>query len=189
MAPQSNNWKDYVWLVWFCLQVVVISCVDAVQFYPEWLYKSPDSPLHFMEKLHTHLVETVNDPFAQWTPGKPGSHDSWIGFFLYVELAFAVPVILLAVYRLGIRRAGTTGPFELLLMLYAFETAFATAVCIHDILYWDPVVYDDAKKRSFIFEMYGPWFLMPTILFGDMCFRILGRFKAAESAAAVKKAQ
>ena len=131
-----------------------------MHFYPAWLYKAPGSPLHFLELIQSHYIATYNDPIAQWTPQTATGHDAWIPLFLRIEVVFSLPLVLYAVYRLGIQRAGTTGPVELLFLVYAFETAFTTLVCINDVFWWDDAVYDQELKRTFIVNLFGPWFVI-----------------------------
>ncbi|KAK3938324.1 hypothetical protein QBC46DRAFT_355966 [Diplogelasinospora grovesii] len=189
MAVSKQSWKDYVWLVWFLIQIPVIFLVDATHFYPKWLYASPESPLHFMQLIKDNYISTYNDPIAQWTAETATQHSSWIPLFLSIEMLFSAPIVLYAVYRLGVKRAGTTGANELLFLVYAFETAFTTLVCIHDVLYWDDAVYNIDLKRTFVFNLFGPWFVIPAIMFVDMCSRILSRINAADAVAVGKKMQ
>ncbi|KAK1768154.1 transmembrane protein 6/97 [Phialemonium atrogriseum] len=156
-SKNKNNWKDYIWLAWFSLQVLVIIFVDAVPFYPKHLYEPPGSPLHLLQRIRTFYVATYNDPIVQWTPAL--GRDSWIPLFTRIEMLFQLPAAAYAVHRLGRRRrAGTTGADELLYLVYALETALTTLVCLNDVLWWDDVVYPAGLKRVFIFQIYGPWF-------------------------------
>ena len=83
---------------------------------------------------------------------------------MWIELAFTLPVVVYAVYRFASMKAAattsTTGPLELLLVVYAFETALTTAVCINDVGYWTPALYSTAEKNVFRFQLFGPWFAM-----------------------------
>jgi len=108
-----------------------------------------------------------------------------VPLFLWAELLFSLPAILYALYRLA-GRAGTTGALELLLLVYAFETAFTAAVCINDVGYWDPAAYPPRLKNVFRYQLYGPWFAVPALMFADMYSRLLRRLSAAD---AVKKTQ
>ncbi|OAA66832.1 hypothetical protein SPI_01408 [Niveomyces insectorum RCEF 264] len=188
--------RDRVWLAWFCVQIPVILCVDAVDTYPAWLCAAPGSPLHALHRFRQWYVATYNDPLVQWTPdpavraGLGGAGGSWLPLFFALELGFALPTALYAVYRLaGVVRGGngggrttgrTTGPLELLLLVYAFETALTTAVCIHDVAYWDPAVYSVAQKNVFRYQLMGPWLAMPALLFADMYARLLARFRVTD---------
>ncbi len=114
--------------------------------------------MHFLELIQANYISTYNDPILQWTPEVAAGHDGWISLFLQIEMIFTLPVVLYAVYRLGIKRAGTTGPIELLFLVYAFETAFTTFICINDVFGWDDAVYSQELKRTFMFNLFGPWF-------------------------------
>ncbi|KAK3687166.1 transmembrane protein 6/97 [Podospora appendiculata] len=189
MATYTQSWRNHVWLAWFALQVPIVLLIDAMHFYPSWLYKPASSPLHFAEVFRQDYIATYNDPFMQWSAATAAGHDSWIGLFLYLEFAFSVPIVVYALYRLGVQRKGTSGADELLLLVYAFETALTTLTCIHDVSYWDPAVYSAELKQTFQLNFLGPWLLMPTLMFVDMVFRILARIKVADAAVAGKKGQ
>ena len=105
-------------------------------------------------------IAELNDPIAQWSPATAAGHDSWMGFFVYFEMAVALPIVLFTVYRLGFKRQGTSGAHELALMVYAFEAAFTTAVCMHDVFYWDNSVYTAAMKNKLLYQMYLPWLVV-----------------------------
>ncbi len=113
-----------------------------------------DAPLHFLWTLHEWYLREYNDPIVGWTPESAGM--GWVPFFMHIETFFSLPVVLYALYRIGGSRAGTTGPLELLLLIYSFHTSFTTAICINDVLYWDPAVYSPAQKKDF-FQMFTPW--------------------------------
>ncbi len=139
--------------------------VDAVGQYPTWLYVPEDSPLHFLQLIRESYIRDYYDPLFQLTAE---TGPSWVPLFFAVEFAFLLPTVLYALYRLfpfGRGRASattatTTGPLELLLLVYSFEVAFTSAVCINDVLYWDPAVYSPAQKNMFIYQLFGPWFLV-----------------------------
>jgi len=85
---------------------------------------------------------------------------NWVPLFIWFELVFSLPLAIYSLYAFGVKRAGTTGPYELLMLVYAFETAFTTAVCIHDVQYWDPKVYSPAQKNMFMYQLFGPWLVV-----------------------------
>ncbi|KAK0617785.1 transmembrane protein 6/97 [Bombardia bombarda] len=197
MAIYHKPFTNYIWLAWFSLQVPIILCklIDMLHFYPTWLYKPTDSPLHFAEKIQQNHIATYNDPYVQWLPATavPSGHDSWIGLFLYIELAFLLPTALYGVYRLGLdsrgRKQGTSGGDELLFLVYAFETALTTLVCVHDVFYWDKEVYSPEVMRSYQVNLLGPWLVIPSLMFVDMASRIMKRVRVADAAVQGKKMQ
>lgn len=128
--------------------------IDAVQFYPPQLYKTPDSPLYFMQQLKDFYIAAYNDPLVQ-----PETEPNWMHLVSVVEVSFQLPVALYSAWRLSGSR-GTSGPFELLLLVYAFETAFSTLLCINDVFYWDPTVYSQEQKNVFHFQLYGAWLVI-----------------------------
>ncbi|KIH89952.1 hypothetical protein SPBR_00984 [Sporothrix brasiliensis 5110] len=190
--PLSQTTRDRIWLVWFCLQIPVILCVDAVDTYPAWLCADPGAPLHFLHTFRQWYVTTYNDPLMDWTPASGaavGAGGPWMTLFLWIEIAATLPIVLYSVYRFtrlatatstatapSHAAASTTGPWELLFLVYAFETALTTAVCIHDVGYWSPAVYSEADKNVFRYQLFGPYFAMPALLFVDMYSRLLARF-------------
>ncbi|KAK3398887.1 transmembrane protein 6/97 [Sordaria brevicollis] len=181
MAIYNTSRLNYLWAAWFGLSIPVILLIDALPHYPSHLYLQPSSPLHPFHLLRQQYLLETNDPISQWSFSSsiPGSHDSWIGLFMYFEFFFSLPVVLYGFYRLALAR-GTTGPQELLYLLYALETAFTTLICIHDVFYWDPAVYSPEIKRKMVVQYLGPWVLVPSIMAIDMARRILGRIKLAD---------
>lgn len=133
-----------------------------------WLCADPGAPLHFLHTFRQWYVATYRDPLIEWTPASGaalGAGGSWTALFLWMELLFSLPVVVYAARRLTAARAPTmttttTGPLELLLLVYALETALTTAVCIHDVGYWSPSAYSAADKNVFRFQLYGPWLVM-----------------------------
>ncbi|KUI53809.1 hypothetical protein VP1G_01110 [Cytospora mali] len=180
MATSPKNWRDKLWLVWLILQIVCILFIDAVQFYPEWLYKAPGSPLYCLQQLKDFYVATYNDPLVQ-----PETEPNWIRLMFIIELCFQLPVVFYATWRLSGKR-GTTGRLELLLLVYAFETAFSTLLCINDVFSWDPMVYSPEQKNVFLCQLYGPWFAIPSLMFIDMYVRLHNRLASTD---VVKKTQ
>jgi hypothetical protein len=130
-----------------------------VPLYPAHLHVPPSSPLHFLDRLRSFYISTYNDPIMQWTPDV--GHDNWIHLFFNLEMLFLLPTCMYAVYQHGVRadrKTGFTGAEELLYLVYAFQTAFTTFVCLNDVAYWDPAVYSASDKRMFVFGLYGPYF-------------------------------
>lgn len=139
--------------------------VDAVPLYPEHLWQPTTGPLHFLYRLRSFYIATYNDPIMQWTPDT--GHDHWIHLFFNLEMVFLLPTCMYAVYQHGVRAdrtAGFTGSEELLYLVYAFQTAFTTLVCLNDVAYWDPAVYPASAKKTFIFGLYGPYFAIRRFL-------------------------
>lgn len=99
-------------------------------------------------------MATYNDPLVQ-----PETEPNWMHLVSVVEIGFQLPVALYAAWRLSGKR-GTSGPFELLLLVYAFETAFSTLLCVNDVFYWDPAVYSWEQKKVFLFQLYGAWLVI-----------------------------
>lgn len=175
-----------------------------MQFYPPQLYKTSGSPLYFLQQIKDFYVATYNDPLVQ-----PETAPNWMHLVSVVELGLQLPVALYAAWRLSGKK-GTSGPFELLLLVYAFETAFSTLLCINDVFYWDPAVYSLEQKNVFLFQLYGAWFAIrkshillqatfvggggfprltfptATIMFVDMYWRLYSRLSVTDS---VKKTQ
>ncbi|KAK2613969.1 hypothetical protein N8I77_000835 [Diaporthe amygdali] len=180
MAASPKNKRDKVWLTWFIIQIVIIFLIDAVQFYPPQLYKTPESPLYFLQQIKDFYVATYNDPLVQ-----PETEPNWMHMVSVVEIGFQLPVALYAAWKLSGRK-GTSGPFELLLLVYAFETAFSTLLCINDVFYWDPAVYSQEQKNVFLFQLYGAWLVIPAVMFVDMYWRLYSRLSVTDT---IKKTQ
>lgn len=169
-----------------------------MQFYPDWLCTTPESPLYFLQQLKDFYVATYNDPLVQ-----PESEPNWIRVMFKIELWFQLPAVIYAAWRLSGKKS-TTGRLELLLLVYAFETAFSTLLCINDVFYWDPVVYPQEQKNVFLYQLYGPWFairkfhspwpgdrldadlIIASLMFVDMYWRLHNRLAAT---GVVKKTQ
>lgn len=79
-------------------------------------------------------------------------------FLFVIEIAFQLPVSLYSLRRLGRGGGeGTSGPYELLLLVYAFETAFSTMLCINHTAYLDPADFTTAQRDVFWYQLMGPW--------------------------------
>lgn len=144
------------------------TAIDGLDFlYPKWFYEPTGSPFHIFYMVKQFYIADTNDPIVQWSKETASGHDSWMGMFLYLEMAIELPIVLFTVYRLGIQRKGTSGAHELALLVYSFQTAFTTAVCIHDVFYWDPSVYTAEVKNKVIGMSYLPWVIVRTYFLSD----------------------
>ncbi|TLD31058.1 hypothetical protein PspLS_02434 [Pyricularia sp. CBS 133598] len=184
MAFKSRGVLDKVWLGWFIMQTLVTPLVDALPFYPEWLYASPDSPLHFLQSIHDFYVGTYRDLIVtEWhnaVPVRP-----WVRLCTYLEMGFQLPTALYAVLRLRKGR-GTSGGDELLFLVYAFETFFSTILCAHDVYHWDEKLYTMADKHFLVGAFYSSWMFIPFVMFVDMYLRLYGRVSASDIAKKTK---
>lgn len=84
---------------------------------------------------------------------------------MYLEVFFLLPTAVYAAYSLlpigaAGRKRGTTGPQELLFLIYAFHSALTTLVCVYDVFWWDGAVYSREVKTEFVFKLYGPWLVV-----------------------------
>ncbi|WYZ46167.1 hypothetical protein EsH8_IX_000392 [Colletotrichum jinshuiense] len=182
MSASSKTWRDSAYLVISSIQLAAILLVDLVPFYPSALYANPDSPLHFLQLLRDFYISTYNDPFFV---APHDSHPSWFQLFTYLEIFYQLPMAVWMVYRFS-RRSATTPGFELAVLVFSVECIVTTLTCIHDVFYWDPAVYSQAQKNVFIFNLYGPWVIIPALMGLDMWLRILNRVNAADK---TKKSQ
>ncbi|OLN97417.1 putative membrane protein SPAC56F8.07 [Colletotrichum chlorophyti] len=176
MAKSARNWRDSAYLVVSVIQLSAMLLVDLVPFYPLSLYATSGSPLYFLQLLRDFYIKTYNDPYFT-TP-----HDalpSWFKLFTYLEIVYQLPMAVWMVYRFS-RRSGTTPGFELAVLVFTVECALTTLTCIYDVLHWDPAVYSLAQKNVFIFNLYGPWVVIPALMGLDMTLRILNRVNAAD---------
>ncbi|KAK4158225.1 hypothetical protein C8A00DRAFT_39420 [Chaetomidium leptoderma] len=190
MATYNTTWKNKVWIGWFLMQVPVALFIDLLEYlWPAWAYEPAGAPLHFFHALKQWYIATYNDPVVQWSPETASGHDSWMGLFLYFELFFLLPTVLYGIYRLVLQRRGTSGADELLFLVYALEVAFTTFVCIYNTSYLDDALYPAELKRELQVQLYGPWFVIPTIGAIDMATRILGRIRAADAVLEARKSQ
>ncbi|KAF6827568.1 hypothetical protein CPLU01_09037 [Colletotrichum plurivorum] len=176
MSASPKNWRDRAYLAISVIQLSAILLVDLVPFYPPSLYATPSSPLHFLQQLRNFYIATYNDPFFT------ASHDalpSWFKLFTYIEMGYQLPMAAWMIYRFS-RRAGTTPGFELAVLVFCVECALTTLTCICDVFHWDPAVYSQAQKNVFVFNLYGPWVVIPVLMGLDMATRILKRVNAAD---------
>ena len=150
MSAAPRNWRDSVWLLFFAMQMPIMLFVDLVVFYPEWFYVPPNAPFHFLFQIRDWYKATYNDPFFSHPP-------PWFEFFGLVEALGLFPFAVWSLWRFSKMDRGTTGPQELATLIFAFWYAMTTATCINDLFYWDPAIYSWDHKKSFIFEIYGPW--------------------------------
>ncbi|KAJ4390108.1 hypothetical protein N0V93_007581 [Gnomoniopsis smithogilvyi] len=180
MATSPKNWRDQIWQVWFVLQFLIILFVDGVPYiYPAWLYQPKGSPLHFLQKIRDYDINTYNDPLFQEHLAPNFMH-----FLFIIEIGFQLPTVLFSLYRF--RKGTTTGPFELLLLVYAFETAFSTALCMNSVFFIDELVFTPEQRTVFLWQLMGPWATIPTLMFIDMYWRLYSRTSAGD---ALKKNQ
>ncbi|KAF9872383.1 hypothetical protein CkaCkLH20_10210 [Colletotrichum karsti] len=176
MSASPKTWRDNAYLAVSVIQLLAMLLVDLVPFYPPSLYALPTSPLHFLQLLRDFYISTYNDPFFV------ASHDalpSWYKLFTYLEMFFQLPMAVWMTYRFS-RRTGTTPGFELAVLVLSVELVLTTLTCIYDVFHWDPAVYSEAQKNVFIFNLYGPWVVIPALMGLDMWLRILGRVDSAE---------
>lgn len=76
-------------------------------------------------------------------------------FFFTIELGFQLPVALYSAYRFN--RGTTTGGHELLLLVYAVETALSTMLCMNHAAYLDPKDFTPEQRDVFFYQLMGPW--------------------------------
>ncbi|CAP67446.1 uncharacterized protein PODANS_1_24490 [Podospora anserina S mat+] len=191
MAVENTTWRNNVWLVWFYIVFPITVLIDLQEvIYPSSLLVPADAPLHFAYKAKQDYIAKFNDPIVQWSPETASGHDSWMGLFIHLEFFFLLPVMIYAMYKMGIRQKGTSGPDELLFFVYALYNALTTAVCIHDTFYWDKTIWaDESQLWTLRSAYYAPFVFIPLLGAFDMGSRILSRFKAADAAAESKKAE
>lgn len=173
---------------------------DAVPFYPEWLYKDPGTPLYFLQQVRDHYISTYNDPIVQ-----EDKAPHFMAVMFAIEVAFQLPVSLYSVFRLAFGTKSTTGPYELLLLVYAAETAFSSLLCFYELLGFDSAIYSIPHKNVLLYQMYAPWIvirkstsnsirhtadmltaLTASLLFVDMYYRLYSRVSATDD---IKKNQ
>ncbi|KAK1446466.1 hypothetical protein CCUS01_12431 [Colletotrichum cuscutae] len=176
MSASARTWRDSAYLVISGIQLTAMLLVDLVPFYPSALYAAPSSPLHFLQVLRDFYISTYNDPFFT------ASHEnlpSWFKLFTYIEIVYQLPMAAWMVYRFS-RNTGTTAGFELAVLVFCVECALTTLTCIYDVFHWDPAVYSQAQKNVFVFNLYGPWVVIPALMGLDMWLRILKRVNPAD---------
>ncbi|KAK1507463.1 cytochrome P450 ClCP1 [Colletotrichum tamarilloi] len=177
MSASARTWRDSAYLVISGIQLTAMLLVDLVPFYPSALYAAPSSPLHFLQVLRDFYISTYNDPFFT------ASHEnlpSWFKLFTYIEIVYQLPMAAWMVYRFS-RNTGTTAGFELAVLVFCVECALTTLTCIYDVFHWDPAVYSQAQKNVFVFNLYGPWVVIPALMGLDMWLRILKRVNTVDS--------
>jgi hypothetical protein len=104
-------------------------------------------------------VQTLNDPILGWKWDSPQAHEmAYVGMLLWAEILFLMPVAVYGAWALWPTSAkkGTTGPQELLFLVWCCEMFFSTAICINNVFWWDPVAYPADVKRTFVLT-YGAW--------------------------------
>ncbi|KAI6353755.1 hypothetical protein MCOR25_008899 [Pyricularia grisea] len=184
MAFKSRGGLDKVWLGWFIMQIVVIGLIDAVPFYPKWLYASPESPLYFLQRIHDFYVGTYRDLIVtEWHKAVPVR--PWVRLNAYIEVGFQLPTAVYAALRLRKGR-GTSGGDELLFLVYACQTFYSTLLCAHDVYHWDEKLYTMAEKHFLVGGFYSSWMLIPLTMFVDMYLRLYGRVSASDIAKKTK---
>lgn len=77
-------------------------------------------------------------------------------FLFAIEIGFQLPVVLFTAYRYS-KGKTTTGGHELLLLVYAFETSFSTALCMTHAFYIDPKDFSLEQRDAFLYQLMAPW--------------------------------
>jgi len=190
MTTYTQTERNKLLLGWFALQLPITILIDLLDIiWPASFYEPAGSPLHLIYLAREWYIETFNDPSVQWSAETASDHDSWMGYFLYVEMIFILPTTAYGLYRLAVRRTGTSGADELLFLVYFLELAFTTSIYFNDSFYWDSNVYTTQIKNIIRYQFYGPWIVLPTLGAIEMASRILGRIRAADAALEGKKWQ
>ncbi|KAK4184250.1 transmembrane protein 6/97 [Podospora australis] len=190
MTVYNDTWRNSVWLSWFYIQFPITVLIDLLEtIYPSSLYLPESSPLHAVWQVKQWYIQTYNDPILKWTAATGPQHSSWIGLFMHLEFFFLVPVMMYAMYRMGIQQRGTSGADELLYFVYALEVAFTTGVIFYDSFFWDPAVYSDNLKWTLRVQFYAPFLFVPILGAIDMGSRILQRIRNADRIVEAAKKQ
>ncbi|CRK29712.1 hypothetical protein BN1723_003589 [Verticillium longisporum] len=183
MSASPKLRRDYVYMIIFGIQLIAILLVDLPPFYPPTMGNSEGSPLRILFRLRQYYIDAYNDRYFV-TP-----HDelpSWFLLFTYLEIAYQLPMVFWMLRVFEDHTKGTTPGFELACVVYGVEVALTTLTCVFDVPYWDRAVYSTSEKANFMFLIYGPWVLIPSILAYDMGHRLLARAKAADQTKAIK---
>lgn len=147
--------------------------------------------------IRDYDINTYNDPLFQEHLAPNFMH-----FLFVIEIGFQLPTVLFSLYQF--RKGTTTGPFELLLLVYAFETAFSTVLCMNSVFFIDELVFTPEQRSVFLWQLMGPWvairefvsglrkphdsdgkrrltcLLVATLMFIDMYWRLYSRVSAKD---------
>ncbi|KAL2052414.1 hypothetical protein ABVK25_007286 [Lepraria finkii] len=163
MAP--SIWQrrlDMVYLTFFLIHIPIMFMVDLFPLYP----LSIRSPL--LTSLQTWYIDTYKDRFFTDPP-------SWFTLFTVLEAIYHVPVSLTAIPLLW-RGKESAPTLHLHLLLFAFQTALTTLVCIFDYQNWPEL---SATERSNLNTLYYPYFYFAVFMVVDMYERVRGRLEDA----------
>lgn len=119
----------------------------------------PSSPLHFLHDLRAYYLTTYADQFFV---APPAVVPPFFKFFTFLELVFHLPVSVWAVRFLSGAtgrkgKGGTTGPAELVLLVYGLETVLSTAACMYEAYCWDVALVTREQRVMLLGALYGSY--------------------------------
>ena len=151
-----RNWRDVFYIAFNSISLLSMLIIDISNFYPASLI-APGGALHWTQQARQWYMDTYNDAFFKAGDEAP----SFFHLFTAMELVFQLPLLLYILSRYaGTKKTGTTPGLELASLVYGLHAAVTTLVCLNDMRSWDPNLHSQAEKNTFMFQLYGPWFLI-----------------------------
>ncbi|KAF6240973.1 hypothetical protein HO173_000766 [Letharia columbiana] len=162
MAPSAWHRRlDLVYLAFFIIHVPIMFAVDLYPLYPLSL-RPP-----FLADLRSWYIATYKDRF--FTEEQP----AWFWMFTVMEAGWHVPIGLTSIKPLW---KGDHSPMlHLRLLLFAFQTALTTAVCVVEYTSWPEL---SAAEKSSLGGLYIPYLIFSLVMFADMYGRVKARLMA-----------
>lgn len=180
LSIMSSKMRDKVYLSIVGTQLVGMLLLDLVPFYPEFLWRWPSSPLHFLVSLRAWWAAQSGDPFFATAASAP-ANEAWFEAFLYVEGLVQLPLTAYLVAELGSFRP-TRGAAELAGLAYGCVTFMGAVACCAEIWRMGPDRVRGEHWGRLFWATYLPFCVIPGIMAVDMYLRLLPRVRAPRQA-------
>ncbi|KAK0386095.1 hypothetical protein NLU13_5932 [Sarocladium strictum] len=164
-------YMDRVYLVMVGLQLAGMFVNDFLPLYPEFLWKEPSAPLHFLSQASQLYANLSGDPYAKDPSAYP-----WFEAMVYIELFCQLPLSLYLVRGLWSRRS-TDGPNELVGLAFACLNFMGSAVCTFDLWHFPPSSFEPGQQMTLILSAFGPYTVISGVMAVDMFNRLLKRVR------------
>ncbi|KOS20615.1 hypothetical protein ESCO_005390 [Escovopsis weberi] len=172
---------EWLYLVLISFQLVAIVLIDFVPFYPGFLWREPDAPLHFLLTIREAYYAYTNDPYyAHDITVSAHGPRPYFDCFLLIQSVVELPLAVYLVYHLASWRR-IPAPAELAMLVFAPILAVTAAVCLYESQFFSTDDVPEEKIKMLMWGAYFPYTLLPTVMVVDMWTRLLGRLNQGKA--------